>query len=341
MNTDSFIVVGENIHCTRIVKRGGARMTTADARQEAVTFTYQGEDRLLMVPENWDVISPAFKSGKCKHVALAIWQALHGNGDNQQAGLDYIQYVAEAQIQKGATFLDVNVDEYASDPKVTIEIMGWLCQFLSERYDTPLSIDSSNPDLIAAGLANCRKDIRPPMVNSVSLERMDIIGLIKQYEADAIVGASGHHDLPADAQGRLDNLAELMPAIEQAGISRCKLHIDPLVLPISTDSTNGKHFLDATRFCKERYPECHFNGGLSNVSFGMPNRKLLNMVFIWLCMDAGTDGGIIDPVVISPAAVTKLDPESEPFRLAKAVLTGEDIFGMDYITAHREGRLKL
>jgi hypothetical protein len=72
----------------------------------------------------------------------------------------------------------------------------------------------------------------------------------------------------------------------------------------------------------------------------MPERKLLNMTFIYLCVESGTDGGIIDPVVTPVSAIVTLDTDSEPFRLARAVLTGEDMFGMEYITAYREGRLK-
>ena len=80
-------------------------------------------------------------------------------------------------------------------------------------------------------------------------------------------------------------------------------------------------------------------GGLSNVSFGLPNRKLINQVFTWLAVEAGADSGIVDPLQINARVLAELDTKSEPFRLAKDLLTGEDAFGGEFIMAHREGRL--
>ena len=76
------------------------------------------------------------------------------------------------------------------------------------------------------------------------------------------------------------------------------------------------------------------------MSFGMPNRKLLNLVFTWLFVEAGGNGGIIDPVQMSPADVAELDPEAESFKLARAVLEGTDIYGINYISAYRAGKLQ-
>ena len=83
----------------------------------------------------------------------------------------------------------------------------------------------------------------------------------------------------------------------------------------------------------------HFAPGLSNVSYGMPNRKLLNQVFTWLCVERGLDGGIVDPLQINETILEELDPDSETFALARGVLTGEDEFGMNYISAFRQGIL--
>lgn len=339
MDIRDFVVVGENIHCTRMVKRGGIKMTTLPGGGEAVAFKWQGQDRTLPVPATWGQVSPDFEKGKCKHVALAIWQILNGQGSARQDGEDYLAYVAERQIANGATFLDVNVDEYSADAKLNGEIMKFVVTFLGRRFATPLSIDSSNPDILAIGLQHCRKDIRAPMVNSVSLEREASIGVVKQYGADAIVGAAGHHVLPANTEERLANFRAILGQLERAGIAHGKLHLDPLVLPVSTDYNNGKYFLEATRAARQAFPGVHLNGGFSNISFGMPNRKLLNMVFIRLCLEAGSDGGIIDPAAIPMAAVAALNPAEEAFQFAKAVLTGEDAFGMEYITAFREGKL--
>ena len=303
-------------------------------------FAYQDAERFLPVPADWEQRSPAFAEGKIKHVALAIFQSLHGASDDRAAGEDYLCYQADRQIAGGTTYLDLNVDEYSTDATESSEVMAHTAGFLSARYETPLSVDSSNPDILRIGLQNCRKDIKPPMLNSVSLERVEAISLVAEFNADVIVGASGREGMPADAEQRMANFRQVVGILEDASIPRERMHLDPLVLPISTDSVNGKHFMDATAQAAKEFAGAHFNGGLSNISFGMPARKLLNLVFMHLCAEVGTDGGIIDPAATPLSAIPQLDPESEPFKLAKAVLTGEDMFGMEYIGAYREGRLK-
>ena len=339
MDWQDFIVVGENIHCTRIVKRGGVRTTALPDGSEAVKFKYKDADRLLPVPPNWGQVSPAFEEGKIKHVALGIHQSLHGSEAEKQAGEDYLCYLADRQIAGGTTYLDLNVDEYSPEPAVQGDMMEYMASFLSARYDTPLSIDSSNPDTLRIGLEQCRTDVAAPMINSVSLERPAAIELVTEFNADVIVNAAGRAGMPCGAEDRVANFRELMAMLDQAGVARHKQHLDPLVFPISVDPMNGSYFLGATAQAKAEFEGVHLNGGLSNISFGMPSRKLLNMVFVTLCAEAGTDGGIIDPASMPPAAMAALDPASEPFKLAKAVLTGEDMFGLEFISAFREGRL--
>jgi 5-methyltetrahydrofolate--homocysteine methyltransferase len=337
MDLSNFIVVGENIHCTRVVKSGGSRTKPVNGG-EGVSFKYKGESRILPVPENWAEASPNYAQGKIQHVQLAIYQALNGTGEERQTAVDYLCWAAERQIRKGAKFLDVNVDEYSSEKSAVIEVMKWLSSFLSERYDTPLSIDSSNVDALVAGLENCRKGTTP-MVNSISLERQDAVDVVMQFNADAIVSPASKTELPADASGKIDNLKKIIEILDGAGMDRTKMHLDPLVFPISVDSNNGKNFLQAVAEAKKRFEGVNISGGLSNVSFGMPNRKLLNQVFTWLFVEAGGNGGIIDPVQMSPEDVGSLDPEDEKFKYARAVLEGTDMFGAEYIAAHREGLL--
>ena len=127
--------------------------------------------------------------------------------------------------------------------------------------------------------------------------------------------------------------------LDQAGVPRAHMHLDPLVFPISTDPMHGKNFLETTRQAKQKFKGVRLSGGFSNVSFGMPQRKLLNMVFTYLAVEAGASSGIIDPVTMSPQDIAAMDESSEGFRMAKAFLTGEDMYGMEFIAAHREGRL--
>ncbi|NOY09421.1 MAG: dihydropteroate synthase [Spirochaetes bacterium] len=339
MENKKFIVVGENIHCTRIVKSGGIRTGKTEDGGEGVKFTYKGEPRMLIVPQNWAEISPQYKDGKIRHIVLGIYQALNGKTeDDRRTGKDYLCRVAEMQIEKGADFLDINIDEYAIHREEQVEVMKWIVNFLGERYSIPFSIDSSAVETLEAGLAACNgADV---MVNSVSLEREAAVDLVIQYNAYAVVSAAGRSGLPSSTGEKVANLKEITAILDKKGMERYKMHLDPLVLPISVDSANGKNFLDAVRTAREAFEGVHVTGGLSNVSFGMPKRKLLNLVFTWLFIRAGGDGGIIDPVSLSIEKLSEIDTESEGFKLARAVLEGTDLFGAEYIAAYREGRLQ-
>ncbi len=339
MDMTSFVIIGENIHCTRIFKRGGIHAVELPGGGEGIKFTTGGESRVLPIPAHWGEVSPAYNDGKVKHVAVAVYIATEAGGDDVPVALDYLCSVARRQIDAGANFLDINVDEYTNDSVKRAETMTWLASFLGEHFDTPLSIDSSDPAVIAAGLAACRTDAGSPMCNSVSLERADCIDVVAQYGADVIVSAAGRSDMPSTPDERMANFNEIVPMLEAAGVERAKMHLDPLVFPLSTDPNHGKNFMETTRQAAAAFGGVHLGGGLSNVSFGMPQRKLLNMVFTWLCVQAGSDSGIIDPTSMPREAIAALDTESEPFKLAKSFLMGEDAYGMEFIAAHREGRL--
>ncbi len=336
MDISNFTTIAENIHCTLILKLDGNKVVDAGGGK-AVKFTHQGQDRLLPISPAWK--SPMLEQGKVQHIALALWHAMNSKGDDQKTGEDYLIMSAEKQIAGGATFLDVNVDEYSNDNAVRVEVMKFLATFLSKRFNTPLSIDSSNKAVLKAGLECCRKDIGDPMLNSVSLEREDCIELIPAFNAHAVVSAAGKEDLPTTLDGRMTNLRKIIAKLDAVGMKRSRMHLDPLVFPISTDPMNGKGFFEVTTAAKKEFGEVKITGGYSNISFGMPNRKLLNEVFIYLVVQAGGESGIINPVATPIRAVAALDPSSEPFQLAKAVLEGTDMYGMEYITAFREGRL--
>jgi 5-methyltetrahydrofolate--homocysteine methyltransferase len=118
------------------------------------------------------------------------------------------------------------------------------------------------------------------------------------------------------------------------------VYVDPLVYPIAVERSYGNHYLDAVRALREAYgDELHITGGLSNVSFGLPKRRLINDTFIHLALDAGIDSGIIDPIQTKLGGVFELDTESEPVRLASDMLLGRDDYCVEYIQAFRDGRL--
>ncbi len=339
MKIEKFIIVGENIHCTRILKVGGKSVKAMDDGKHAIVYKAGGKTRHLPVPKAF-TDNAAWQDGKVKHCAVAIWQGNYGDKTMQAAGIDYIQNLAREQEAAGATYLDVNVDEFSTDVSEKIKMMKWTVNVVQKAVRIPVSVDSSNMDILRAGLEAADKSRARPMVNSVSLERVEAIGTSAEFKAVVIASAAGEKDLPSTTEDRLANLDRLMPKLAAAGFDKPRIHIDPLVLPISTDQNNGKGFINAVSAIRKKYGrEIHIVAGLSNVSFGMPNRKLINQVFSWLSVEAGADGGIVDPLQINKQVLEGMDTDSEGFKLAKALLLGEDEFGMNFITASREGTI--
>jgi len=306
----------------------------------SVRYQAGAETRHLPVPDSFRE-GADWEAGKVKHCAVAIWQANYGDDAGREAGVDYLRSMARAQEAAGAAYLDINVDEFSTDVDERIRMVQWTVRTVQEAVGIPVSVDSSNTDVLIAGLAAADPGRARPMVNSVSLERQDAIEAAKQANAVVIASAAGESGLPSNTAERMANFERLMPLLLDGGYDLQAIHADPLVMPISVDGGNGTMFLDAVRQTRETYgPDIHIVAGLSNVSFGMPSRKVINQVFAWLAVEAGADGGIVDPLQINPAILDALDTEAEPFQLARALLLGEDEFGMNYIGAAREGKLK-
>lgn len=339
MKLDTFISVGENIHCTRIFKVDGLFCKAdADGNYQIFYKTPTGKASMAVPPHFTE--GADWAAGKVKHCAVAIWLGINGTPEQQEAGKAYIRNLAAQQEAAGATYLDINVDEYSTDVAERVRLIQWTVAIAQEAVKIPMSIDSSNLEILKAGLEACDKDRGRPMVNSVSLERTDAIDVAKAAKAVVIASAAGAEGLPNAVEERMHNIEAIYARLQESGFADGDIHFDPLVFPISTDGENGIRFLDTVKAIRARFgKDVHIVAGLSNISFGMPNRKLINQVFTWMCCEAGGDGGIVDPMQINIPILNGLDPASEPFKLAHALLTGEDEYGMEYISAAREGTL--
>ncbi len=334
-----FVVIGENIHCTRVVLRTGPQCGTDEAGREAIVFTDgDGEVRHLPIPEAEKELQP-YLEGRVKHVRIAVQVAMAG-GTDAEVALAYLRTVLERQAGSGAHFLDVNVDEISPRPAEAIAAMRWLAATLAPWTELPLSIDSSNLDIIRAGFEAVQGLGPAPMLNSASLERVGALELAAEAGGPVVVTAAGESGMPAGAAERVANAGRMIEHALGGGIPLASIFVDPLVFPISVDQQYGNHCLDAFRLLRARYgPEIRLTGGLSNVSFGLPNRRLLNDAFIVLAVDAGADSGIIDPVASRPERVLASERSSRPFRLAADVLTGADDRCRAYLEAWRAAEL--
>jgi 5-methyltetrahydrofolate--homocysteine methyltransferase len=206
----------------------------------------------------------------------------------------------------------------------------------------PLSIDSSDAAVLQAGL----DAIEPawaggarPLVNSASIERPQTLDLCRERELPVVLSCTGD-TMPSDAPERISRAKDIVGLALEKGIPAHDLYVDTLVIPIGVDPEAGNYYLDAIRFVREAYgPGIHITGGVSNISFGLPARRLISDVFLDLCVRAGQDSGIVDPVAADIRAALSPDRDAEPYRLAEAMLTGADAFGVEFIDAYRAGRL--
>lgn len=337
MGSKIFIAVAENIHCTLSRKVGGVFVRQNEDGTGEITYKDGGETKSVPVPECF-VKNADWEDGKVKHIAAAMWQGFYGEGVAKQAGTDYVEYWARLQEAKGATYQEINVDEFPADLEERKKLMTWAAGVVQKATSVPLSIDSSNADMLKIGLEACDMSRGKPMVNSVSLERLDAVEVAVEAGAVIIAGATGRNEMPNSVEDRMSNLDELTAILKGKGFSDADIHYDPLVFPISVDGSNGLNLINTIKAIRESYGnDVHFAPGLSNVSFGMPNRKLINTVFTHMCWQAGLDGAIMDPRHLSLASLQAMDTETEGYKLARDLLLGDDDFGMNYITASREG----
>jgi len=341
-SADQFSIIGENIHATRIVLVNGIRAKTLDDGTEAITWKdAEGTDRLMIVPEHFKE-SQAYDQGQHKHFMIAVWKGLHGDPEESADGAAYIIREIEKQTAGGSTFLDLNVDEVSPMVDEQKRSMKWLVETVQAHSTLPPSIDSSLPDIIEEGLSAYDGSSGRPMLNSIALERIEAVDMAVEHKAHVVVTAAGREGMPSDAAERVSNASEVVEACLSAGIPAADIHVDALVFPIAVDGAYGMHYLDAVTELRKNFgKEIHIGGGLSNVSFGIPNRRLVNDVFLHLCIEHGADSGIIDPVTTKVQTALDLDLDSERVKIAMDMLTGNDDFCMNYITAHRDGRLKL
>lgn len=238
----------------------------------------------------------------------------------------YIKEDVQAQEAAGAAYIDVNAGARIGHED---EDMAWLVGVIQDAVDLPLSLDSPDPSVLERAYALVDK---PPLMNSISLEteRYEaMMPVLRDKECEVIALCMDDTGMPKDADGILDRARRLIAGLQEAGFAEDRIHVDPLIQPISTDQTNGLIVLEAVRRIREESPDVHFTCGLSNVSYGLPERQVVNRSFLALLMGAGLDGAIVDPL------------DEKLMATAKTVdmLLGRDEFCGAYLDGVRAGQI--
>jgi 5-methyltetrahydrofolate--homocysteine methyltransferase len=223
--------------------------------------------------------------------------------------------LARKQAESGANFIDVNVGTGVGSLEDEIESIQWAVEGIQEQVDTPLCIDSADPKVMETGLKLLVK--KPAMINSAKAEKSHldaIVPLAAEHDSFLIALAMDESGIPKTVEGRLRCCDTILGACEKYGVSIQNLYIDPLVMPISTDINSGMVTLKTLTAIKEKFPGVKTVTGLSNVSYGLPERGRLNVAYLHMCISSGLNAAIIDP----------LDQA-----LMAAVKTGEVLAGKD------------
>lgn len=314
---DMLIVIGENINTTRRIKATSKNIVQEDGKVGYVYTDLDGNRRLLDITNIFPEDPKKVQSERIGHIGQGI----------REKDLDFFKWAIMSQVNAGAHIIDLCVDELSVYPEERLEFMRWTVKTAQEICpDVAYAIDSSDPEAIRVGLEVYDKSLSRPAINSVSLEpgRDVLIDLAKEEECLIFANGSGPTGMPQNAEERIEHMSGCMDLMDKAGIPMEDRFLDPLVFPVGAGPDYGKHYLDAVKGLRERYPDVHIFGGLSNVSFGLPRRKLLNQAFITLAMIAGCDAIMIDPIMNPPI-------EFIEFKYAADVMTADDEYALKFL----------
>ena len=233
-----------------------------------------------------------------------------------------IQKIARDQADAGADYIDVNAGIFLDREP---EYLQWLVETVQEVTRKPCSIDSPNPEAIKKALA-VHKGL--PMINSISLEKErydNLMPIISGVEMKVIALCMSDEGMPQTVNDRLKIADKLINALVQNNVPVDNIYVDPLVQPLSVNDRFGLEFINAVEQIKQTFEGVHTACGLSNISYGLPERKLLNQTFLVMAMAKGLDGAIVNP----------LDKKIMANIIAAEALMGKDEYCTHYLAAYR------
>lgn len=251
-----------------------------------------------------------------KHIAQAILSH----------DVDLIQREAKLQAKAGATYLDVNAGGFVGEEA---KHLMWLIEVIQKITDLPLCIDSPGPEVIKSVLPMVKN---ASMVNSITLEPLRLEGilpLVVEYKTKVIALCQAEDSMAETTEDKVKIADELVEKVIGSGVPLDDLYIDPLVYPLSTNTESALATLDAIEQIMKKFPGVHTTCGLTNISYGLPNRRLVNRTFLVAAILRGLDSAIIDPT----------DEELYGSLKAALMVASKDEFCMEYITAFREERV--
>jgi len=240
----------------------------------------------------------------------------------------YIKDLAKRQADSGVDFIDC----CASVKENELEVLAWMIDLIQSVTDCPISIDSPDVSVIIDAMPLCNK---PGLFNSVSGEgnKIDLAFpvLAKPDNSKWQIMALLCDDtgIPKTAEKRIEVFNTIMTKAAEYGIEESRIHIDPAVeMLCTTDDGEGAFMIfDVMKYIKESHPDVNISGAVSNISYNLPVRRLVNQAFAVLAIKAGMNSAVLDP----------LNKDLRGIILAAEAMLGLDDFCAEYVSAYREG----
>lgn len=239
----------------------------------------------------------------------------------------FIQTEAMNQITAGADFLDINSGGH---PGREVSDMEWLVKTVRAVTEIPFCIDIADASAIETGLK--LHGSGKPIINSVTNEEKrikEILPLVKKYNTHIVALCLEEGAVPLGSDRRIEIARELINKILDCGIPLEDIFVDPCVFPLSTDSTQAIALMEAIKGIRKEFSGIKFTVGLSNISYGLPHRPLINQTFLTLLLTVGLDAALIDPT----------DKRMMAGLLTTDALLNKDEYCMQYLTAFKEGKI--
>ncbi len=265
---------------------------------------------------------------------IVIGERINGTRKNIKKAIEekdknYIKKEIRKQIENGATYIDLNAGIGKGQEREKEDIK-WLIEIVKEENIFKISIDSSDPDVVKFALNSLKNyDIIINSINGEKEKKKKLLEITKNHPYCSIIVLTMDDDgIPKTIDKRIEIAKNLIDELSQTGIKKENIFIDCLVEPISVDTNNAMKFLKCLKKIKTEFPKVKTTCGLSNISFGLPKRTIVNKYFLSLCIYEGIDSAIIDPTII----------DMKEGLYTSNLLTGNDEFCINYIQGIRENK---
>jgi len=240
----------------------------------------------------------------------------------------FLRQLAKTQYECGAHYLDINAGVAGGQE---VADLSWLVKIVQKEVPIPLMIDSANPEALKAALSVYRRS-ESPILNSISGEKEkwdQLFPLVTEKKCKTVVLLMDDHGIPKTIEERLEIAKKLYRNLVQADIPPDYIFFDILVLSVAVEPDAALVALETIKTIRSNFPQSHITCGVSNVSMGLPARKLINRTFLTMAIAEGLDTLLVD--VRDQALVSSI--------YASKILTNQDSYCLEYLKAYREKKI--